>query len=1043
MGPPINLWPSHRPTYGANTLESVVNRLRGVVQVGVLLLVVQVLLGYCGVTAGPVLVSLDYLQGPVPLARNIRHLPCVSRRSGEEGLCMFAIDCLKANGSHLGTCIDRFYFGSCCQIPDKTILPQIISNNIDDNSIDSSNFVHPQTDDKIPDVPNINKNELKPERQTTTPRSTENPTITSRSTESSATDSKSTESLIEVSSSTESAAVNSTESAQDNTEPNEISKFDTTIIDNKIDEATNLVTKETTEFAKTTEIPIKLSTFQTVSGDTSNLIFDKHETTIRPDKLETTTSTERPKPTRKPVKPTYKPRPTYRPTNFTRPQYTGTGKPRPTKPITSFNATRKPPYRLPPKRPSTKRPVPIPPRLNITILPQITSKPVFTRPSVPIITFINSTVSKTEEDKVSSLSFSTEAIVSTVALTTAASTTTTSTTPIPTTKPPKTTISTTTTTTTTSTTTPQPTTTTTTTTTTTSTTPQPTTTKTTTSTTPQPTTTKTTTSTTPQPTTTKTTTSTTPQPTTTTTTHAPATTLSTTVASTELTEIEEAEIELTEKVTQNIKLPESTLIEFVGETTKATITLDVTENINETTLDDTKNEIEITTEYPPFVTWSNTVDTVTKTPEATKLPEITTTEAVKPPETTTTEATKTPEATTTLKEELWSPITPPEGWVLISTIPPKPETTTESIPEPQAETTIPQLTPSPTTETTTTTSKPPEQTTSTTETTKPSTEQIVEFTVNVTLSPTVPTTTTSIGLTSEGSNGTTGLTEEQSSDNKTDATTPATTTTTESYNMSNYKEVCGRRMWPQGRIVGGAKSGFGQWPWQISLRQYRTSTYLHKCGAALLNENWAITAAHCVEHVPPSELLVRLGEHDLANEEEPYGFAERRVQIIASHPHFDPATFEYDLALLRFYEPVTFQPNILPVCVPDDDDDFVGRTAHVTGWGRLYDEGPLPSVLQEVEVPVINNTACEAMYQAAGYNEHIPNIFICAGWKKGGSDSCEGDSGGPMVIERTRDNRYVLGGIISWGIGCAEPNQPGVYTRISEFRDWINQILQF
>lgn len=59
--------------------------------------------------------------------------------------------------------------------------------------------------------------------------------------------------------------------------------------------------------------------------------------------------------------------------------------------------------------------------------------------------------------------------------------------------------------------------------------------------------------------------------------------------------------------------------------------------------------------------------------------------------------------------------------------------------------------------------------------------------------------------------------------------------------------VCGRRLWPQGRIVGGAKSGFGQWPWQISLRQYRTSTYLHKCGAALLNENWAITAAHCVE----------------------------------------------------------------------------------------------------------------------------------------------------------------------------------------------------
>lgn len=261
-------------------------------------------------------------------------------------------------------------------------------------------------------------------------------------------------------------------------------------------------------------------------------------------------------------------------------------------------------------------------------------------------------------------------------------------------------------------------------------------------------------------------------------------------------------------------------------------------------------------------------------------------------------------------------------------------------------------------------------------------------------------------------------------------------------NMSNYKDVCGRRLFPTARIVGGEKVSFGKWPWQISLRQWRTSTYLHKCGAALFNENWAVTAAHCVENVPPSDLLLRLGEHDLSVEEEPYGYEERRIQIVASHPQFDPRTFEYDLALLRFYEPVKFQPNIIPVCVPEDDSNFVGSSAYVTGWGRLYEDGPLPSVLQEVTVPVINNSVCETMYRAAGYIEHIPDIFICAGWKKGGFDSCEGDSGGPMVIQRP-DKRWLLAGIISWGIGCAEPNQPGVYTRISKFKDWINQILQF
>ena len=54
----------------------------------------------------------------------------------------------------------------------------------------------------------------------------------------------------------------------------------------------------------------------------------------------------------------------------------------------------------------------------------------------------------------------------------------------------------------------------------------------------------------------------------------------------------------------------------------------------------------------------------------------------------------------------------------------------------------------------------------------------------------------------------------------------------------------------------------------------------------------------------------------------------------------------------------------------------------------------------------------------------------------------QGDSGGPMSVER-EDGRFMLGGVISWGIGCAERNQPGVYTRISEFRDWVNQILQY
>ena len=80
-----------------------------------------------------------------------------------------------------------------------------------------------------------------------------------------------------------------------------------------------------------------------------------------------------------------------------------------------------------------------------------------------------------------------------------------------------------------------------------------------------------------------------------------------------------------------------------------------------------------------------------------------------------------------------------------------------------------------------------------------------------------------------------------------------------------------------------------------------------------------------------------MGEYNMGSTEEPQGHIDRKVQIVASHPKFDPKTFEYDLALLRFYEPIDFQPNVIPICIPEGDQDLVGETAWVTGWGRLYE----------------------------------------------------------------------------------------------------------
>ncbi|UYV83022.1 hypothetical protein LAZ67_22001799 [Cordylochernes scorpioides] len=281
--------------------------------------------------------------------------------------------------------------------------------------------------------------------------------------------------------------------------------------------------------------------------------------------------------------------------------------------------------------------------------------------------------------------------------------------------------------------------------------------------------------------------------------------------------------------------------------------------------------------------------------------------------------------------------------------------------------------------------------------------------------------------------------------------------------MKDINLNCGRKVWekhvnltlprwcvsecgipylhPQTKVVGGRNAVFGSWPWQASVR--RTSFFgfssTHRCGGALVAPQWVATAGHCVDDLLINQIRIRVGEYDFASVQEPYPYLERGVSRKLVHPRYNFFTYENDLALVRLESPLDRLPHISPICLPPmDTQDLIGRNATVTGWGRLSEGGVLPSVLQEVQVPIISNDKCKNMFLAAGRHEFIPEIFMCAGFEEGGRDSCQGDSGGPIQIQR-EDGRWFLAGIISWGIGCAEPNMPGVCTRISKFRDWILQ----
>ncbi|XP_041979894.1 serine proteinase stubble-like isoform X2 [Aricia agestis] len=273
--------------------------------------------------------------------------------------------------------------------------------------------------------------------------------------------------------------------------------------------------------------------------------------------------------------------------------------------------------------------------------------------------------------------------------------------------------------------------------------------------------------------------------------------------------------------------------------------------------------------------------------------------------------------------------------------------------------------------------------------------------------------------------------------NRTDETTAAP------HKTATTSAECGvTAMWPRPemRIMGGKDSSFGRWPWQVSVRRnsFFGFSSTHRCGGAILNEEWIVTAGHCVDDLLTSQIRIRVGEFDFASVSEQYPYVERGVARKSVHPKYNFFTYEYDLALVKLDAPIQFAPHISPICLPATDDLLVGENATVTGWGRLSEGGVLPSVLQEAQVPIVSNERCKSMFLSAGRHEFIPDIFLCAGHEEGGHDSCQGDSGGPLQV-KGKDQRYFLAGIISWGIGCGAANLPGVCTRISKFVPWILQ----
>ena len=240
------------------------------------------------------------------------------------------------------------------------------------------------------------------------------------------------------------------------------------------------------------------------------------------------------------------------------------------------------------------------------------------------------------------------------------------------------------------------------------------------------------------------------------------------------------------------------------------------------------------------------------------------------------------------------------------------------------------------------------------------------------------------------------------------------------------------------KIMGGVEALPGAWPWIAALlKSNQPDTYQAQfCSGTLIEKNWVLTAAHCIDDLSTKDIQVAVGAYNL----DFFTGIRTPVKRIIIHSRYDRLTLHNDIALIELSYPSNIKPITLFSEQSNDNTppNLIGRIVTVLGWG-LADatswyttDWYYPTKLRQVNLPVVEDSYCNDIYTV----DNIPSEF-CAGYYEG-KDACVGDSGGPTLLQV--DGKWVHAGIVSSGVPCdSYYGWYGVYTRTSAHIQFIKQ----